>query len=77
MIGGVTEFGLFVEINDLLVEGLVRVRDLADDYYVFDEKHYSLRGRTRGKRYRLGDKVRVQVVAVNLEDRKIDFTIAG
>ena len=77
VIGGVTEFGLFVEINDLLVEGLVRVRDLVDDYYVFDEKHYSLRGRTRGKRYRLGDKVRVQVVAVNLEDREIDFTIAG
>jgi ribonuclease R len=77
VIGGVTEFGLFVEINDLLVEGLVRVRDLADDYYIFDEKHYSLRGRTQGKSYRLGDKVRVQVVAVNVEDREIDFAIVA
>lgn len=75
VIGGVMDFGLFVEINDLLVEGLVKVRDLTDDYYVFDEKRYSLRGRSRGKTYRLGDHVRVKVVAVNAEKREIDFTL--
>jgi len=76
VIGGVTDFGLFVEINDLLVEGLVRVRDLADDYYLYDEKHYALKGRSRGKIYRLGDRVRVRVVAVHPEERKIDFELS-
>ena len=75
IISGVTNFGLFVEINDLLIEGLVRMRDLEDDYYVFDEKNYSLIGRRRKKRYRLGDKIKVQVVKVNMEDREIDFRV--
>jgi ribonuclease R len=77
VIGGVTDFGLFVEINDLLVEGLVRLQDLADDYYIYDERHHSLTGRNRGKVYRLGDPVTVQVVSVNPERREIDFTIPG
>jgi ribonuclease R len=77
VIGGVTNFGFFVEINDLLVEGLVRVRDLADDYYVFDEKHYALRGRSRGKAFRLGDRVRVRVLAVDPDHRTIDFEVLG
>lgn len=75
IISGVTHFGLFVEIADLLVEGLIRVRDLEDDYYVFDEKNYSLVGRRTRKRYRLGDKVRVQVVRVDPEEREIDFVL--
>jgi ribonuclease R len=75
VIAGVTKFGLFVKINDLLVEGLIRIADLADDYYLFDEKRYSLRGRSRGKAYRLGDHVHVRVVAVNPEEREIDFSI--
>jgi ribonuclease R len=75
VITGVTNFGLFVEINDLLVEGMIPVRELTDDYYVFDEKHYSLRGRSRGRVYRLGDPLRVQVLSVNAESRKIDFSI--
>ncbi|MBI5471552.1 MAG: ribonuclease R [Ignavibacteriae bacterium] len=75
VIVGVTNFGMFVEINDLLVQGLIRVRDLLDDYYLFDEKRYQLRGRSRGKVYRLGDNVRVQVVSLNPETREIDFRI--
>lgn len=77
VIGGVTSFGLFIEVNDLLVEGMIRVRDLADDYYLFDEKQHSLRGRNRGKVFRLGDKVRVRVMDVNLEERQINFEILG
>jgi len=75
VIGGVMDFGLFVEINDLLVEGLIRVRDLPDDYYLFDEKHYALRGRSHGKAYRLGDPIKVRVAAVHPEERKIDFVV--
>jgi ribonuclease R len=75
VIAGVTAFGMFIEIDDLLVEGLVPVRDMADDYYVLDEKRYELRGRRRGKRYRLGDSVRVRVTAVKPEAHQIDFSL--
>ncbi len=77
VIGGVTNFGFFVEINDLLVEGLVRVRDLADDYYIFDEKHYALTGRSRGRVFRLGDSVKVRILAVDSEERTIDLELVG
>jgi len=76
IISGVTNFGMFVEITDLLVEGLIRVRDMKDDYYLYDEKHYALTGRHKRKRYRLGDKVAVQVVRVDTEEREIDFVLA-
>ena len=77
VITGVTNFGLFVEINELLVEGMIPLRELTDDYYVFDEKKYSIRGRSNGKVYRLGDPLRVQVLAVDPGTRKIDFQIVG
>jgi ribonuclease R len=75
VIGGVTQYGLFIEITDLLVEGFVHVRELSDDYYLYDEKHYTLRGRGHGRTFRLGDKVNVKVVSVNPEKRDIDFAI--
>ncbi|MBI1808142.1 MAG: ribonuclease R [Ignavibacteria bacterium] len=75
IISGVTNFGLFVEIADLLVEGLIRVRDMEDDYYVYDEKNYALIGKRTKKRYRLGDKVTIQVVRVDPEEREIDFVL--
>ncbi len=75
VISGVQPFGLFVEINNLLVEGMVHVRDL-DDYYVYDEKKYALTGRRSAQVYRLGDTIRVQVTRVNTEERRIDFRVA-
>ncbi len=75
LVSGVTNFGLFVEINDLLVEGLIRMRDLENDFYVFDEKKYQLVGRRSKRVYRLGDRVRVKVMRVDPEDREIDFMI--
>ena len=75
IISGVTNCGLFVQISDLLVEGLIHVRDLGDDYYTFDEKRYALIGRRSKKRFRLGDKVEIQVVRVDPEERKIDFRL--
>jgi ribonuclease R len=74
-ISGVVKFGLFVEIADLLVEGFVHVRDMEDDYYIFDEKTYAFTGKRTRKRYRLGDKVKIRVVKVNPEEREIDFAI--
>ncbi len=75
IISGVVNFGLFVRIDDLNVEGLVRVRDMEDDFYVYDEKRYSFIGRRTKKRYRLGDHVDIQVVRVDPEDQEIDFRL--
>ena len=74
-ISGVTEWGLYVELDENLCEGLVPVRDLADDYYDFDERNYSLIGRRKGTRYRLGDKVKVQVARANLDRKQLDFAL--
>ncbi|MBI2619359.1 MAG: ribonuclease R [Ignavibacteriales bacterium] len=75
VVSGVTKYGMFVEINDLLVEGMIHVRDLEDDYYVYDEKNYALIGRRTRKQYRLGDSVNLKVIRVNSEEREIDFVI--
>lgn len=75
VISGVTEWGLYVELDDNKCEGLVPVRDLADDYYDFDEKNYSLVGRRHNNRYRLGDKVQVQVARANLDRKQLDFVL--
>jgi ribonuclease R len=64
---------MYVEINDLLVEGMIHVRNIGDDYYEHDEKHYSLVGRRTGRTFRLGDSISVKVVNVNVENREIDF----
>jgi ribonuclease R len=74
-ISGVTAFGLFVLLDDYHVEGLVHVSSLADDYYQFVETNHSLVGRRRKRAYQLGDSVRVQVVRVDREGRRIDFEL--
>lgn len=75
VISGVTEWGLYVELDANKCEGLVPVRDLADDFYDFDEKNYCLVGRRHNTRYRLGDKVQVQVARCNLDRKQLDFVI--
>lgn len=77
IISGVIQYGVFVELNDMLVEGMLHVRDLNDDYYVFDEKQYSLVGERKGKRLRLGDAITVKVANVTPERRQIDFILAA
>jgi ribonuclease R len=74
VVSGVTKFGVFVELSDLLVEGMVHVRELDDDYYEYDDRTYSLVGRDTGRTYRLGDRVEVVVAGANLESREVDFT---
>lgn len=75
IISGITHFGIFVKITDILAEGLVRVRDLEGDFYVYDEKKYSLIGRRTKKQFRLGDKVQVKLVRADLEKSELDFII--
>src|SRR5690606_28881741 len=71
----VTSFGVFVELQDIYVQGLVHVTSLKNDYYHYDAIHYALRGRRSGIVYRLGDPIRVRVSRVDLDDRKIDFEL--
>ena len=75
VISGVTEWGLYVELDSNKCEGMVPIRDLTDDYYEFDEKNYSIVGRHTNTRYRLGDKITIQVARANLDRKQIDFAI--
>lgn len=74
-VSGVTEFGLYVEVEDTMCEGMVPLRMLLDDYYEFDERNFCLVGRRFHKRYGLGDKVRIRVERANLERRQLDFAL--
>lgn len=73
IISGVTNFGVFVELKDIFVEGLVHVTSLKNDYYNFDAMRQRLVGKRTGMVYRLGDSVKVLVTRVNLDERQIDF----
>ncbi len=72
-VSGVAAFGLFVTLSEFLVEGLVSVSTLTDDFYVYEEKGHRLRGRSSGKIYRLGDAIRVKLVAIDEVQRRVDF----
>ena len=75
-INAVTSFGLFVELEDVYVEGLVHISALPGDYYHFDAAKHCLQGERSGKSFRLGDTIEVQVVRVDLDEKKIDFELA-
>jgi ribonuclease R len=77
IITGVADYGFFGQAETLPVEGLVHVSTLTDDYYYFDEAGHSLVGRRSKARYRLGDRVRVTVVRVDLQRRQLDFRVSG
>lgn len=74
-VSGVTEFGLYVEVNENKCEGMVPLRDLDDDYYEFDEKNYCLWGRKYHHRYSLGDTVKIKVAKANLDKKQLDFAL--
>jgi ribonuclease R len=74
-VSAVTEFGLFVTLSSLYVDGLVHVRNMGNDYFEFDQASQTLNGRGHGQRFALGDQLRVKIAGVNLEDRKVDFEL--
>ena len=76
-VSSVTSFGLFGELNDIYIEGLVHITELSNDYYHFDPVHHILEGERTRKTYRLGDSVDVKVVRVDLDDKKIDLQMVG
>ena len=76
VISGVTEWGLYAEINENKCEGMIPMRDLDDDFYEFDEKNYCLIGRRSHRKFSLGDPVKIKVARANLEKKQLDFTLA-
>ena len=77
IISGVAEFGVFIELDDIFVEGLVHVTELPGDYYQYDAAGHVLRGRGQRREFRIGQALEVVVARVDLDNRKIDFTLAG
>ena len=75
VIASVTGFGFFVRLDELFIDGLVHVSSLDNDYYRFDQVGQRLIGESGGQTYRLGDRVEVRVEAVNMDERKIDFSL--
>ena len=75
-ISGVTEWGVYVEINENKCEGMIPMRDLGNDYYDFDEKNYCLIGRRHHKKFCLGDPIKIKVARTNLEKKQLDFILA-
>ncbi|MCB8767682.1 ribonuclease R [Acinetobacter soli] len=74
-ISAVTEFGLFVTLKDLYVDGMIHVSQLGDDFFIYDQASQSLVGQNRGQIFGLGDEVKIKVAGVNLDERKIDFEL--
>ena len=73
VISGVTDWGIYVELIDNHCEGMIRIRDFKDDYYIFDEKNYCIFGDRTGRIYQLGDTLRIRVKAADLEQKRLDF----
>ncbi|KAA0443066.1 MAG: ribonuclease R, partial [Candidatus Thioglobus sp.] len=73
IISGIARFGIFIELTDIYTEGMISIRDLKDDFYSFDEIHYKLKGQRTGKTFQLGDKIKIQVASVSIDDRQMVF----
>ena len=76
VISGVTEWGIYVEIIENQCEGMIHIRELADDFYEYDEVNYCIKGRHTGKEYMLGDRVNVEVVKADLQKKQLDYRLA-
>ena len=76
-ISGITEWGIYVELEDTKIEGMVALRDMTDDFYLFDEENYSVKGREHGRTFTLGDEVRIRVVRADLQRKQLDFDLVA
>jgi ribonuclease R len=76
VVSGVIEFGIFVEIIENKCEGMIPIRGLAGDFYEYDEDNYCIRGRRTGKKYQMGDPVKIEVARVNMARKQVDFALA-
>jgi VacB/RNase II family 3'-5' exoribonuclease len=75
VITGVTDWGLYVELDNNKCEGLVKINSISDDYFVFDKKTHSIIGRSKNKQYQLGQKVKIKILKADLERKQLDFSL--
>ena len=75
VISGVTEWGIYVEDKETRCEGMIKIRDIGDDFYVLDQKNYALVGEKTKRRFRLGDSIKYKVVAADMERRTLDYSL--
>jgi ribonuclease R len=75
-ISGVTEWGIYVELNENKCEGMIHIRELNDDFYIFDEDNHCIKGKRLGRTFQLGETIRVKVVRANLMKKQLDFALA-
>jgi ribonuclease R len=76
IISGVTEWGIYVELNESKCEGMIHIRELNDDFYIFDEDNYCIKGRRRGRTFQLGEPIRIEAWRANLMKKQLDFRLA-
>ena len=74
-ISGVTQYGVYVEENETKSEGMIAIRNIGSDYYVFDQKTYSIVGEKTGERFTLGDQITFKVMSADLDKKILDFTL--
>lgn len=77
VISGIQEWGIYVELNENKCEGMIPIRELDDDFYIYDEKNYCLTGRRKHKKFQLGDSITVKVAKTNLEKKQLDFSLVN
>jgi ribonuclease R len=75
-ISGITEWGIYAEINENKCEGMIPIREIDDDFYYFDEENYCLIGRRQGRRFQLGDQIKIRIWRTNLLKKQMDFKLA-
>ena len=76
IISGITEWGVYAELEENKIEGMIPMRDLDDDFYQFDEENYCLVGHYTHKKYQLGDRLQIKIARANLERKQLDFVLA-
>jgi ribonuclease R len=77
VISSLTEWGMYVEIADTKIEGMIALKDMDDDYYAFDEKNFLIIGQKHKKKFQLGDKLKVQIIRTNLSRKQIDMMLVA
>jgi len=77
LISGVSKWGIYVVLEDSKVEGMVRMRDMEDDFYYLDEENYQVKGQKYGKEYKLGDPVHIKVKSIQVQKKQIDFVLVS
>ena len=75
IISGVAEWGIYVELDDNKCEGLVPIRDMTDDFYLFDEQNFMIVGKRRKVKYQLGDKIKVEIAKTDINKKQLDFLL--